>query len=137
MKEGNDTLKTLLGLSDKLAPMRRRRNQRLSSSWNSIRKQASSFFEALASSWLCRCSCPHSVGLLLLGQDELQVQSNSFNFDLWFSFRMGTDISPQSLPWHSQLAKVCTIQLTKQDGVGECPDMPRPENQESPLKLKK
>jgi len=125
LKDGNNNLRMLLGLRVKLARFRTRRNVELPSSWEGIRERAASLYDALASSWRCRCVFPHCANLLLddtLEGEDSQYRPQNINFKVWFSFQVETDIGcTELLPWYWHLATVSTIYTEPEPKVSSAP----------------
>lgn len=115
LKDRNNTLTTLLGFSEKLAPIRARKVAEPPFSWKLARERASSLFNALASSWECDCASPHYANLQLqsLSTQLLDNYNSSQNLDvdfaIWFAFEMETDIMTGTKPWGWHHVEVYTI----------------------------
>ncbi|KAI9668915.1 MAG: hypothetical protein M1829_005227 [Trizodia sp. TS-e1964] len=65
LEKHNNEIQTLLGNSERLEPMRRRRRSAIPSFFQRIRTQACSLHSALNRAWKCECSSSHATKLLL------------------------------------------------------------------------
>ena len=72
LEKYNSEIQTLLGNSEKLEPMRRKRKSPVTRYFHQIRSQAQSLHTALARAWQCEDSSAHSTKLLL----EKRVKSD-------------------------------------------------------------
>lgn len=72
LEKHNSEIQTLLGNSEKLEPMRRKRKSPVTGYFHQIRSQAQSLHTALARAWQCKDSSAHSIKLLL----EKRVKSD-------------------------------------------------------------
>lgn len=72
LEKHNSEIQTLLGNSEKLEPMRRKRKSPITGYFHQIRSQAQSLHTALARAWRCEDSSAHSTKLLL----EKRVKSD-------------------------------------------------------------
>lgn len=72
LEKHNSEIQTLLGNSEKLEPMRRKRKSPITGYFHQIRSEAQSLHAALARAWRCEDSSAHSTKLLL----EKRVKSN-------------------------------------------------------------
>jgi hypothetical protein len=68
----NDEMQKLLGNSDRLEPVRKKRHYALPKSFQQLRIQVSSFHAAVAKAARCTCEAPHSTKILLPGAEERQ-----------------------------------------------------------------
>ncbi|CBF80266.1 hypothetical protein AN8302.2 [Aspergillus nidulans FGSC A4] len=65
LEKSNEDTKRLLGNSDRLEPMRKKRTANLPRVFHQFRLQAASLHKAIARALRCTCRAPHSVELLL------------------------------------------------------------------------
>ena len=70
LEKYNDEMQRLLGNSDRLEPMRRKRQRTLPKIFEHFRIQASSLHAAITKTLLCDCDSPHSTKLLLSNDEE-------------------------------------------------------------------
>jgi hypothetical protein len=80
LEEYNDDLRKLLGNSDRLEPMRKRRRSNFPKIFEQFRVQASSLHAAITKAVPCDCTSPHSTKLLLSRDDrKLSIQSAAYD----------------------------------------------------------
>ncbi|KAL4911386.1 hypothetical protein BDW74DRAFT_184750 [Aspergillus multicolor] len=77
LEKYNEDMKRLLGNSDRLEPMRKKRMANLPKVFHQFRLQASSFHKAIARALQCTCRAPHSVELLLSRGSEAILSGHS------------------------------------------------------------
>lgn len=105
LDNGNETLRQLLGDSDKLARGRAHRNIQIPSSWKGNGERAQNLYNALASSWKCPCTVAHCANLLIgdwasnkLNESGRHRRVNC-EFDLWLSANVDSVVTPQEALW--------------------------------------
>lgn len=94
LEKHNNDIQTLLGNSDRLEPMRRRRKSAIPKFFQRIRTQACSLHSALNGAWKCNCSSAHATKLLLekrvdkdrMGLAEIE-ESPAVKFSVFFCLK--------------------------------------------------
>jgi hypothetical protein len=99
----NKDIQNLLGNSERLEPMRRKRKSTIPKFFQQIRNQAHNLHSALGTAWKCECKISHATKLLLekrVGKDKMGViemqGSASVKFGVFFSSEIG--LNPE---WHA------------------------------------
>ncbi|KAI9781916.1 MAG: hypothetical protein M1816_002139 [Peltula sp. TS41687] len=100
LEKYNDEIQKLLGNSDKLEPMRRKRRHMLPRILERFRIQASSFHAAVTKALLCECKLPHSTSLLL-SREEKGFSTAPPTFDSSEPLKLSIYFSLTSRTWSS------------------------------------
>ncbi|KAH0559169.1 hypothetical protein GP486_004293 [Trichoglossum hirsutum] len=107
LEKHNSDIQTLLGNSERLEPMRRKRKSPIPKYFQQIRGQACSLHAALSRAWRCDCSLTHAAKLRLekrVKSDKMGVvdvvdtqDPNTVKFSVFFSPKLQSESSTETL----------------------------------------
>ena len=104
LEKHNSEIQTLLGNSEKLEPLRRKRKSPITGYFHQIRSQAQSLHIALARAWRCEDSSAHSTKLLLEKRVKSDMKGDpeiddtfAIKFNLFFCHEKQPLTSPTAL----------------------------------------
>ena len=123
LEKHNSEIQRLLGNSEKLEPMRKKRRSPITKHFQQIRNQASSLHRALTRAWRCDDSTAHSTKLLLekrFRMDDAGIpegfDSTSIKFNLFFchepnSWTWGAKDAPAGNEWCATEIRMVELSL--------------------------